>query len=203
MLLIAVVLPALAPSVIGGRHAASPAARAHSAMLLERRLCFDELDERRFLTYLGGLPNFALRWGEAEWRECGGALLQYSARPLRGDEPGIRLVYYLDEQTARREGRGGLVEDGGLDIVLVARAPRLLAAPGPAVVFRPDRGRGGAAGQRRAGEDVIFDRLLVDCLSGRASGCKLAGGYRLPSRARAFARIESACLYDKNVRKRF
>ena len=99
---------------------------------------------------------------------------------------------------------GGLTEDGGLDIVVQARAPRLLAAPGPAVVFRRD-GTGGGA--RRAAEGVLFDKLLVDCLpGGRASrlpGCKLAGGYRQPALARAFARIESACMYDKTVRKRF
>ena len=165
----------------------------------QRRVCFDQLDERRFLSFLGGFPNFCQRWGEAEWREVGASPLEFS---VRRRDSGIRLVYYLDKETARKEGRGGLVEDGGLDIVLEPRAPRLLAAPNPAVVFRSDRGRGAAA--RQGSESVLFDRLLVDCMTGPASGlCKVAGGYRLPARARAFARIESACLYDKNVRKRF
>ena len=166
-----------------------------------QRVCFDELDEQRFLSYLNGFPNFCLRWSEAEWREVGASPIEFS---VRRQDSGIRIVYYLDKETARKEGRGGLVEDGGLDIVVEPNAPRLLAASGPAVVFRPDKGRGRSVGARKSAESVLFDRLLIDCLTGSASGlCKVASGYRLPARARAFARIEAACLYEKNVRKRF
>lgn len=157
----------------------------------------------RDLVLSGGFTNFCLQWGEAEWRACSAEPLKFSVRKLP-DASGIRLVYYLDQETARQRGRGGLVEDGGLDILYVKREPRLFGLPSPAIVFRPERGRGKFSFTRKSGEDVIFDRLLVDCLVGRASNfCKLASGYQLPARARIFSQIEASCLYEKKVRKRF
>ena len=145
-----------------------PAAQATAALaataaiaataLPQRRISFSTLDEDRAIAYLRSFPTQAFQmWSNTEWNRLGASKLDFSVRPT---ESGVRLIYYLSDEEARKRGLAGLVEDGSFD----------LEVRGNAIVGRSSPGKT----RRGKEEEVVWQRLVLQITKGIA--LERAGG---------------------------
>jgi len=157
----------------------------------------DDFDAKRATSFIRSFPSKFRGWGESEWRTFGLPALSFSTKPIDG---GVSLVYYLTEAQARAKGKGGLVEDGGLELTAQAGGAGGLFASAPGIVVKARRG----SVDRSRQEEVLVARLADECRSTRASNLGSYRGWKPPQgTVGKLNAIAGACLYAKAVSKRY
>lgn len=161
------------------------------------RLAFGaDFEAKRATVFLRSFPAKFRGWGESEWKTFGLPALSFSTKPVDG---GIALVYYLTEAQARAKGKGGLVEDGGLELTAQAGGAGGLFASSPGIVVKAKRG----SVDRSRQEQVLVARLADECQSTKASFGSYIGWKPPQGTVKKLGAIAGACLYAKTVSKRY
>lgn len=157
----------------------------------------DDFDAKKATSYLRSFPSKFRGWGESEWKTFGLPALSFSTKPIDG---GVSLTYYLTEAQARAKGKGGLVEDGGLELTAQAGGAGGLFASAPGIVVKARRG----SVDRSRQEQVLVARLADECQSTKASSMGSYRGWKPPQgTVNKLNAIAGACLYAKTVSKRY
>mmetsp|Transcript_41653 Transcript_41653/g.87207 ORF Transcript_41653/g.87207 Transcript_41653/m.87207 type:complete len:244 (+) Transcript_41653:64-795(+) len=150
-----------------------------------------KVDASRLVRATKKMITSVQRWREPEWRQFGLLPLKFTAT----DTPaGIQLTYYRNPQSTAVSSLSALEEDGGMMIRIDLRdsSASLLFEPLPQSL------------RWKRHEDAMFARLLIAIKQEKLLAEALAPGQE-PSNSLAekISKIDSACMYDKVVTKKY